>query len=248
MSAEGNANAVSPEMDKAIAELKERFEKKNKVVALANDDQEVFVSLVGQYGDNVKDWTDGADAKVFTGLALTKSDNGSIRLLPVASEEEVFNDPTVRKALYRYYVNKVVNAGMEDDAQASQFLVVAGNFKQKFDLDAFNFMAKPFTMILRKQGLSGITKVSLRQSFASAAFAKTQFPRTTDAQWEEILKMAKAIAVKNNLDTSIFEHWEATRKVQTADTSILNLDFAALSHATDDDDEDEHEAPVPATA
>lgn len=251
MSEQGQAQALSPEMDKVVAELREKFVKKDKVVALANDDQEAFANLVLSFGDNVKDWTDGADNKVFTGLALTKSENGRIAFIPLASEEEVFADPIVRKALLRIYYNKVVNAATEDDATAAQFLTVAGCFKQKFDLDAFKFLAKPFTKFLREQGLSGVTNMSLRQSFASAAFAKTQFPRTTDEQWVKILGMAKAIASKNGYETSIYDHWEATRAVQTADTSILNLDFAKLHFGDDseaDDGEENATAPAPEPA
>lgn len=243
-----NETSASPELDKAIAEAAEKFAKKDKLVALPTDDQEVFVGVVSKFQENLKDWTDGADASVFTGMALAKSENGRISLIPLASMEAVFADPIVRKALYKSYVNRVVNAAMEDDANPASFLTVAGNYKQKFDLDAFNFIAKPFIAFLRKGGLSGITKASLRQSFASAAFAKTQFPRTTDEQWAKILEMAKVTAKKNDFDISIFEHWEATRAVQSADTSVLNIDFTALSHVTEDDDEEEAANPAPAPA
>lgn len=230
MSEQGNTAAGGNDaaLDKETAILADRFEKKGKVIALANDDHEAFANLVAKFGDNVKDWTDGVDASIFTGMALAKSENGSIRLIPIASEEAVFADPVVRKALYKLYVNKIANAAMDDEAQAAQFMTSAGNFKQKFDLDAFKFLAKTFVKFLREQGLLGITVNSLRQSFQSAAFAKTQFPRTTDEQWVKIIGMAKALAAKNDKDISIYEHMEATRNVQEADTSVLNLDFAKL--------------------
>lgn len=232
-------------LDKEVAEMAARFEKKGKVIALSTDDHEAFAALVSKYGDNVKDFTDGVDATAFTGMALTKTDNGRIALIPIASEEAVFADAVVRKALYKLYVNKVANAGMDDETQAAQFIIPAGLFKQKFDVDAFKFLAKTFVKFLREQGLLGITINSLRQSFQSAAFAKTQFPRTTDEQWVKILGMAKALAEKNNKDVSLYDHWEATRSVQEADTSTLNLDFAKLQNMEEAlDGEDETEEPA----
>lgn len=221
------APAAVSDNDKAIGELQERFGKKDKVVALSNDDQEAFAEFVGKVGNYV-DWTEGVDPNTFTGLALVKSENHTVRLIPIASEEAVFSDAVVRKSLYRLYVNKVVNAAGEDDAQASQFIIVSGNFKQKFDLDAYKFQAKVLTKFLRSQGLSGITNNSLRMAFSSSAFAKSQFPRVDDDAWNKILGIAEAQAQKNGYDTSIFDHWKATRAVQSADTSVLALNFDEL--------------------
>lgn len=232
-------------LDKEVAEMFAKFEKKGKLIALSTDDHEAFAGVVEKIGDNLKDFTDGVDASVFTGMSLAKTENGRIALLPIASEEAVFADPVVRKALYKLYVNKIANAGMDDETQAAQFITVAGLFKQKFDVDAFKFLAKTFVKFLREQGLLGITINSLRQSFQSAAFAKTQFPRTTDEQWVKILGMAKALAEKNNKDVSLYDHWEATRSVQEADTSTLNLDFAKLQNMEEAlDGEDEAEEPA----
>jgi hypothetical protein len=235
MSAEGN---TMNENEKAVAELSERFEKKGKVVALSSDDQDVFTDFASGI-QSLTDWTEGVDANVFTGLAVVKADNQRIALIPIASEEAVFADPIVRKALYRLYVNKVVNAAGEDDAVASQFLTVAGNFKQKFDLDAFKFQAKVLTKFLRGQGLSGITNNALRMSFQSAAFAKTQFPRVDAEAWDKIIGIAEAQAQKNGYDTSIFDHWKATRSVTAADTSVLKLDFDELMKEEDALSDDE---------
>jgi hypothetical protein len=156
--------------------------------------------------------------------------------------EAALSDPTVRAALYRYYVNRVVNEAMDDEAQASQFITVAGCFKQKFDLDAFKFLAKGFVKKLREQGLRGITINGLRQAFGSQAFAATQFPRTTKEQWEAVLNMAEAFAKHNNKDTSIYEHFKATRDVQEADTSTLKLDFSAFGFKDSDDTKETQEA------
>jgi hypothetical protein len=249
MSAEGavaGSDSGSPEKEKEIAEALGRFNKKDKLVALANDDQEIFAEVVGKLGENVHDWTEGVDGKIFTGLALAKSESGRMVLIPIASPEAAFSDPAVRAALYKLYVNRVVNSATEDDAQASQFITVGGNFKQKFDVDAFKFLAKPFVSFLRGQGLTGITINGLRQAFASQAFAQTQFPRTTKDQWEKIIGMAEALAKKNDKDTSIYDHWKATRDVQTADTSTLNLDFAKLQEAEDDLEEKINQANAPA--
>lgn len=246
MSAEGNvAGADAAEKETALAELKERFNKKDKLVALPDDDQEAFADVVSSFADGVvKDWTNDVDASLFTGMALAKAENGRVVLIPVASMEAAFNDPTVRAALYRYYVNRVVNEATSDDAQASQFITVAGCFKQKFDLDAFKFLAKAFVKKLREQGLRGITINGLRQAFASQAFAATQFPRTTKEQWQRILDMAEAFAKHSNKDTSIYEHFKATRDVQEADSSPLKLDFSGFGFSDETADETvEEEAP-----
>lgn len=236
---------VSPadELAKDIAELKATFDKKDKLRVSANDDQEAFIGLVGQLGDNVKDWTAGADDKTFTGLGLAKSENGRVVLIPLASEEAIFSDPVVRKFLAKVYLNKVLNAATDDESEQAQFITVSGCFKQKIDLEGFNGIAKAFVKFLKKSGLIGINRNSLRQSFQSSAFALTQFPRTTKEQWEELLQMAIALAKKNDLDTSIFDHFIATRDVKSADTSILKLDFAKFGV-----DEEEEEEGEPATA
>lgn len=236
-----NMTPEAATLDKEVALLVDRFDKKGKIIALTTDDHEAFAALVSKFGDNVKDWTDGVDATVFTGMALTKTDNGRITLIPIASEESIFSDPVIRKALYKLYVNKIANAGMDDETQAAQFITPAGLFKQKYDVDAFKFLAKTFVKFLREQGLLGITINSLRQSFQSAAFASTQFPRTTNDQWNKILGMAKALAEKNNKDVSIYDHWEATRSIQEADTSTLNLDFAKLQNMEEAMDGEEEE-------
>lgn len=230
--ANNTAQNVS-ENEKAIGELMERFAKKDKIVALSNDDQEAFAEVVGKIGE-FKDWTEGVDVKIFTGLALARAENQSIRLIPIASKEAMMADPTVMNALYKLYVSRTVNAACEDDAQASQFVIVAGNFKQRFDLDAFKFQAKVLTKFLREKGLSGITNNSLRMSFASAAFAKTQFPRVDETAWDKLIGIAEAQAVKNGYDTSIFDHWKATRAVQSADLGAIELDFAELVKAEDE--------------
>lgn len=234
MSAPGEnvSNATVSENEKEIGELMEKFGKKDKIVALSNDNQEAFAEVVGKIGE-FKDWTEGADPKTFTGLALVRSENQSIRLIPIASKEAALNDAVVAAAFYKWYVNRVVNAGTEDDAQAAQFITIAGNFKTKFDLDAFKFQAKVLTKFLREKGLSGITNNSLRMSFSSAAFAKTQFPRVPDDAWDKLLGIAEAQAQKNNYDTSIFDHWKATRAVQSADLGEIELDFAELQKAED---------------
>ena len=245
MSNEGNTAAVSPadELAKEVAELKETFSKRDKVFVSANDDQEAFAALVQELGDNVQDWTQGASETDFTGMGLVKSENGRIVLIPVASDEAIFADPVVRKALAKLYRNKVLNAAMDDESVQSQFITIAGLFKQKFDVEGFNGIAKAFVKFLKKSGLIGINKNALRQSFQSAAFALTQFPRTTKEQWQQLLEMAKAIAKKNELDTSIFEHWQATRDVQAADTSVLNIDFAKFGTDEEEDATEENTAP-----
>lgn len=236
MSAEG-AVAGSDNKDVAPAtELMERFEKKGKVVALPTDNQDDFIDFTGLFNDNegkptYVNWAEKADAAIFTGMAMVKPETGAPRLIGIASEEAVFADPASRKALYKMYVNRVVNQAGDDEVNPANFLTVGGCFKQKFDLEAFKFQAKMLTMVMRKQGLSGVTNKSLQLAFASAAFAKTQFPRVKDADWDKVIASAEQIAQKHGYETSIFEHWKATRAIASGDTSELELNLEAIMTA-----------------
>lgn len=240
---EVHTDNAAAEKATAIQELREKFAKKDKLVALSDDDQELFADFVSSFADGVvKDWTNDVDPTTFTGLALAKAENGRISLIPVPSMEAAFSDPAVRAALYRTFVNRVVNTATDDEAQASQFITVGGCFKQAFDIESFKFLAKAFVKKLREQGLRGITIVGLRQAFQSQAFAQTQFPRTTKEQWVQILNMAEAFAKHSGKDTSFFEHCKATRDVQEADTSPLKLDFAGFKFDEAADDKAEQAA------
>lgn len=220
---EAGGNKVDATDEQPAAELMTKYEKKGKVVALINDDQEAFLEFVNMIGEgNYIDFTTGAP-ETFTGLAMVKSESGVNRLIAIANEDAALSDLIVRKSLYRSYVNRVANAAEDNDANPAAFITVAGNFKQKFDLDAFKFQAKVLTKFLRSKGLSGVTNNSLRMSFASAAFAKTQFPRISDAAWDAIIGIAEKNAESKGMDTSIFDHWKATRAVASADTSEIDL-------------------------
>lgn len=233
--ANAKVNTEAQSDESAVAELTARYEKKDKVVALVNDDQEAFALFVDTIGEaNYQNWLAGTDNKVFTGLAMVRSEGQANRLIPIANEDAVFADLAVRKALYRIYVNRVVNSASDNDASAAQYLTVGGCFKQKFDLDAFKFQAKVLCKILRKNNVNGVTTSALRLSFASAAFAKTQFPRVPDDAWGKVIAIAKQTAEKHGYDVSIFDHWLATRAVQTADTSMIELDLSELQAAEDD--------------
>jgi hypothetical protein len=138
---------------------------------------------------------------------------------------------------------------MDDETNPASFLTIAGAFKQKFDLDAYKFQAKVLTKILRDQGLSGVTNKSLQMAFASSAFAATQFPRVKEGDWDRIIGLAEAMASKHGYDTSIFDHWKATRAVASGDTSELELDFGALEKAEEVlDAKEEGETNNPASA
>jgi hypothetical protein len=237
MSAEGQeALGTSPAAEApnaAVTELKEKFDKKGKVVSLVSDDTDAFISFAGLFTDEngaptYKDYTDKLGAE-FDGMALVKTENEQLRLIGIASMEAALSDPTVRKALYKVYVSRVVNNAQDDETNPASFLSIAGAFKQKFDLDAFKFQQKVLTKILREQGLSGVTNKSLQMAFASTAFALTQFPRVKEGDWDKLIGMAEGMAAKHGYDTSIFDHWKATRAVASGDTSELELDFGALS-------------------
>lgn len=242
MSAEGNQNTNAVELEKSVAELQARYAKKEKVVCLANDDQEAFIGFASKIGEaNYKDWSQELDTDTFNGFAMVLTDETKVnRLIGIASEDAVFADPIARKALYKMYVNRVVNAAAEPDATPDRFVIVSGCFKQKFDIEAFKFQAKAFVHLLREQNVTGINNKSLQMAFASDAFARTQFPRVAPENWEMLLGIAKKNAENRGFDTSIFDHWTATRAVKTADVSILKLDFSALE-AEENVEEDEAE-------
>lgn len=226
MSQVGTNDAAAAEAAKPVAELGERYTKKGKVVALKSDEQDVFLDFLKTIGtDNIKDWTEGAPTG-FDNLALVQNETTKQnRLISIADEDAVFADATVRRALYKLYVNKVINAAADDDANPAQFITIAGCFKQKFDMDAYKFLAKSFVRLLKGQGVLGVTVNSLRLAFASKAYASSQFPRVSDNDWNKLLDLAVALSEKHGNEASIFEHWKATRVAQSADTSIIELGF-----------------------
>lgn len=235
-SVDGAGAGPVAELDAEVNEIAEKFSKKGKVVSLVSDNQDKFLDFTallvdGESNPTFVNYADKADATLFTGLAMVQPETGAARLIPIASEEAVFNDPVARKALYKMYVNRVVNAASDDEANPANFLTVAGSFKQKFDLDAYKFQAKVLTKILREQGLSGVTNKSLQLAFASSAFAETQFPRVKSEDWDKVIALAEGMAAKHGYDTSIFDHWKATRAVASGDTSELVLDFGKLMAA-----------------
>lgn len=233
--AENSSTAVPEAAENAGAvELFEKYAKKGKVVVLTGDELEDFLGFSEMIGEaNYTDWTKKVDTKVFPGLAMVKTESGVNRLIPIASKEAALADAVVAAALYRMYVNRVVNAAGDNDAQEVQFVTEAGNFKQKFDLEAFKFQQKVLVKFLRTQGLTGVTNSGLRLAFASHAFANTQFPRIDAEAWDKIIGIAEKNAAANGFDTAIFDYWKQTRSVKTADTSTLKLDFEALQAAED---------------
>jgi hypothetical protein len=237
-----NTDNAAAEKAKAMQELQDRFSKKSKLVATSADDLETFIDFVTNV-PGVVNWTDKAP-KDFTGMALVKSgDNGPMRLISVPSKEQILADTTVQARFVKWVINHIVNAAMDEDAREEMFLTVAGTFKQKFDLEAFKYVAKAMVKKLREQGLLGITNVSLRLSLQSAAYAESMFPRMKPAQWEGVLKVMRQLAETHGQDVSIFDHWEATRSAKSADVGELNLDFntleAEMDKALSEDDSDE---------
>lgn len=231
MSEAANPVANAPENNEAV-EMSEKYGKKGKVTVLKSDNQEAFLDFVGKIAQ-YQDLASTAPATFTGGYAMVETEKKLNRLIALPSEDEVFADPIVRKALYKMYVNRKVNLASDDEANPADFITVAGGFKQKFDLEAFKFQAKTLAKFLRDMGLSGVTNQSLRLAFTSEAFAKTQFPRMKAENWDKLLGIASAMAEKHGYDTSIFDQWKATRAVASADTSEIELDFDALQKAED---------------
>ena len=229
MSEQGNTNKVESE---SAREMMDKFNKREKIIVTKNDDQDAFLELVQSY-TNVQDLSSNAPETFNGGFALVKTEKGVIRLIALPNENDVFADPVVRAALYKMYLNRKVNYASDDDANPADFIIIPGGFKQKFDYEAFKFQAKTLSKYLRDQGLAGVTNQSLRMAFASEAFAKTQFPRMKAENWVKLLDVARKMAEKFNYSTSIFDHWEATRAVATADTSDIELNFDELDKAED---------------
>jgi hypothetical protein len=221
MSNAGNTN-TNPNAE--AIEMREKFEKKGKVVVMKNDNQDAFLEFVSGLS-NYTDLTQQAPASFTGGYAMVETQAQVMRLIALPTMEEAFMDPVVRAALYKMYVNRKVNHATDDDANPADFITVAGGFKQKFDIEAFKFQAKAWTKYLRDRGLTGVTNQSLRLAFQSAAYAKSQFPRMVESNWTKLIEMAKAMAEKHGMETGIFDHWLATRAVASADTSEITLDF-----------------------
>lgn len=232
MSNVGTPAPAAPVENNEAVEMFEKYNKKGKMIVLKTDNQEAFLDFTSKLA-TYQDLASQAPASFTGGYAMVETEKKLNRLIALPSMEDVFSDPITMKALYKMYVSRKVSLASDDDANPADFITVAGGFKQKFDLEAFKFQAKTLSKFLRDMGLSGVTNSSLRLAFMSEAFAASQFPRLGKDKWDKLLGVAEAMAAKHGYDTSIFDHWKATRAVASADTSEIELDFDALQKAED---------------
>lgn len=94
-------------------------------------------------------------------------------------------------------------------------------------LAAFNAVASLYVKALKDKGLKFMSKGLLRQVLSSAAFAKQQFPRIGQDNWQVVISSMKSHAAKEGLDSGILSHWEKTRdevEVSTADIDLSDID------------------------
>lgn len=255
---------LTPEQ-KAYAEFKATLTgKKGKLVlrgfgtTAPQAEQDAFAALVKELQadetEKVVDWTTKVAEDMqahFSTMALVKVDNtGDYRLIGMADQATAMADATVSAYMYRLYVNKIANHAGDDDAQEAEFIIPSGCFKQKLDVEAFKFVAKDFVKTLHKGGLVGITVGGLKQAFANAAFAETQFSRIKADNWGKLLGIAIALSEKAGYDPSIFNYWLATRegRVDEGEEIDLNFDTFAVSvadeHAEAQADEETATAPT----
>lgn len=93
-------------------------------------------------------------------------------------------------------------------------------------LAAFNAVASLYVKALKDKGLKFMSKGLLRQVLSSAAFAKQQFPRIGQENWQVVLSSMKSHAAKEGIDAGILAHWETTR--DTVEVSMSDVDLSDI--------------------
>jgi hypothetical protein len=104
-------------------------------------------------------------------------------------------------------------------------------------LAAFNAVASLYVKALKEKGLKFMSKGLLRQVLASAAFAKQQFPKIDQDNWQLVIKSMKAHAAKDGLDAGILSHWAKTR--DEVEVSTASIDLSDIEGILDGDQDKE---------
>lgn len=212
-----NAASDKPAKLSPLQELQAELKKKGATFVLGNEPQTDFSELLGTFTeDEIEDWTEGAP-ETFDTLAITQPENGKPRLVSIADMETALNDPAVRNWCYNRYVSRCVNVAKSDEASRDQFRTPAGPIGAAYNMDAFMFQVGDWLDWLHDQGLKSVRMRSLRTALSSAATAASSFPKVAQQGWVALIGRMAARAEKHGHDTSIFQHWLATRDL-TADT------------------------------
>ena len=94
-------------------------------------------------------------------------------------------------------------------------------------LASFNALSSVYVQALKKKGLKFMSKLLLRQTLQSSAFAEQQFPRIDQDNWDMVLQSMIAHAAKDGLDAGNLAQWKKTRstvEVDMADVDLTDLD------------------------
>jgi len=90
-------------------------------------------------------------------------------------------------------------------------------------LAAFNAVATDYVKALKTKGLKFMSKVLLRQVLSCADFAKQQFPRLTQDNWNLVLDSMIAHVKQQGMEAGVLGHWKATRDSVEIDTTEIDL-------------------------
>lgn len=208
-----------------LQSLQAELKKKSAVFVVASDEQADFGELLGTFQeDELEDWTIGAPES-FDTLAITQPENGKARLVSIADMDTALNDPAVRKWAYNRYVSRCVNVAKSDEATKDQFRTPAGPIGAAYDMSAFDFQVEIWLDWLHDQGLKSVRQRSLRTALSNAATAASSFPKVAQEGWVALIGRMSARAEKHGHDTSIFQHWLATRDLQRDTGMPIEFNF-----------------------
>ena len=98
-------------------------------------------------------------------------------------------------------------------------------------LAAFNEFASNYVTALKKKGLKFMSKVLLRQTLSSAAFAKQTFPRIDQGNWELVIKSMIQHSNQAGIDVGVLKMWLDTRN--QVEVSTVELDLSDLDNMVD---------------
>ena len=99
-------------------------------------------------------------------------------------------------------------------------------------LAAFNEFASLFVSALKKKGLKFMSKVLLRQTLSSAAFAKQTFPRISQDNWNIVIQSMIDHASKAGIDAGVLKLWLETR--DKVEVSTVELDLSDIDGMLDE--------------
>lgn len=226
---------------KSVAELREDFDNKDRVILFAGGDSDAFLAFTETFDETspLRDWTKSfkaADDK--TTYAVVQAETGESRMIAVASPELAFQSPAVRDWLYNKLVMHTINRAKAGDATPDMFETVDGAVgRHTMDFTAFKFQAMAIVKKLREMGLKTLTVPGLRMALSNAPFAVSQFGEKMGAKWLDVMALMEQNASERNLDTSIYTYWRAVRDNAAGVPKDFDIDLSGLEDAITDADE-----------